>query len=93
MYQNQEVWFCNLLLAFMQLSCLNIVMSIFVPFFFFPEIFSRVAVVCLILGIMILLAMVFVAFYRSSQSKQLMKGTSGTGQGMLNGSSFLVIVV
>ncbi|KAH1139872.1 hypothetical protein AAZX31_10G229600 [Glycine max] len=45
------------------------------------EIFSRVAVVCLILGIMILLAMVFVAFYRSSQSKQLMKGTSGTGQG------------
>ncbi|NP_001237639.1 ERECTA-like kinase [Glycine max] len=56
------------------------------------EIFSRVAVVCLILGIMILLAMVFVAFYRSSQSKQLMKGTSGTGQGMLNGPPKLVIL-
>ncbi|XP_047167133.1 LRR receptor-like serine/threonine-protein kinase ERL1 [Vigna umbellata] len=44
-------------------------------------IFSRVAVVCLTLGIMILLAMVIVAFYRSSQSKQLMKGSSRTGQG------------
>ncbi|XP_020232419.1 LRR receptor-like serine/threonine-protein kinase ERL1 [Cajanus cajan] len=45
------------------------------------EIFSRVAVVCLTLGIMMLLAMVIVAFYRSSQSKQLMKGSSRTGQG------------
>ncbi|TKY51215.1 LRR receptor serine/threonine-protein kinase ERL1 [Spatholobus suberectus] len=45
------------------------------------EIFSRVAVVCLTLGIMMLLVMVIVAFYRSSQSKQLMKGSSRTGQG------------
>ncbi|RZB44030.1 LRR receptor-like serine/threonine-protein kinase ERL1 isoform X2 [Glycine soja] len=45
------------------------------------EIFSRVAVVCLTLGIMILLAMVIVAFYRSSQSKRLRKGSSRTGQG------------
>ncbi|RDX84519.1 LRR receptor-like serine/threonine-protein kinase ERL1, partial [Mucuna pruriens] len=55
------------------------------------EIFSRVAVVCLTLGIMILLAMVIVAFYRSSQSKQLMKGASRNGQGMLNGPPKLVI--
>ncbi|XP_027364050.1 LRR receptor-like serine/threonine-protein kinase ERL2 isoform X2 [Abrus precatorius] len=45
------------------------------------EIFSRVAVVCLTLGIMMLLAMVIVAFYKSSQSKQLVKGSSLTGQG------------
>ncbi|KAL5195124.1 LRR receptor-like serine/threonine-protein kinase ERL1 [Glycine soja] len=56
------------------------------------EIFSRVAVVCLTLGIMILLAMVIVAFYRSSQSKRLRKGSSRTGQGMLNGPPKLVIL-
>ncbi|KAK7391092.1 hypothetical protein VNO78_19446 [Psophocarpus tetragonolobus] len=44
------------------------------------EVFSRVAVICLTLGIMILLAMVIVAFYRSSRSKQLMKGSSISGQ-------------
>ncbi|KAK7343630.1 hypothetical protein VNO77_12528 [Canavalia gladiata] len=45
------------------------------------EIFSRVAIVCLILGIMMMLAMVIVAFYKSSQSKQSMKGSRRTEQG------------
>ncbi|KAL2324457.1 hypothetical protein Fmac_023515 [Flemingia macrophylla] len=45
------------------------------------EIFSRVAVVCLTLGIMMLLSMVIIAFYRSSLSKQLKKGSSWTEQG------------
>lgn len=59
---------------------------------FLSELFSRVAVVCLTLGIITLLAMVIVAFYRSSQSKQLMKGSSRTGQGMLNDGTAHVIV-
>ncbi|XP_057425417.1 LRR receptor-like serine/threonine-protein kinase ERL1 [Lotus japonicus] len=45
------------------------------------EIFCRVAVVCLTLGVLLLLVMVIVAIYRSSRSKQLMKGTGRTGQG------------
>ncbi|KEH43759.1 LRR receptor-like serine/threonine-protein kinase ERL1 [Medicago truncatula] len=44
------------------------------------EIFSRVAVICLTLGIIILLAMIIVAIYRSIQSKQLMKGSGKMGQ-------------
>ncbi|CAJ2630141.1 unnamed protein product [Trifolium pratense] len=44
------------------------------------EIFSKVAVVCLTLGIIVLLAMVTIAVYRSIQSKQLMKGSSKTVQ-------------
>ncbi|KAI4351883.1 hypothetical protein L6164_006188 [Bauhinia variegata] len=44
-------------------------------------IFSRAAVVCLVLGIITLLAMVIIAVYRSSQSKHLIKGSSKTGQG------------
>ncbi|RDX63255.1 LRR receptor-like serine/threonine-protein kinase ERL1, partial [Mucuna pruriens] len=47
-------------------------------------VFSRAAVVCLIVGVIILLAMVTIAIYRSSQSMQLTKGSSGTGQGKLN---------
>lgn len=47
-------------------------------------VFSRAAVVCLIVGTIILLAMVTVALYRSSQSMQLIKGSSGTEQGMFN---------
>jgi hypothetical protein len=50
--------------------------------FFFAEIFSKVAVVCLTLGIIVLLAMVIIAIYRSIHSKQLMKGSSKTVQGM-----------
>jgi len=47
-------------------------------------VFSRAAVVCLIVGTIILLAMVTVALYRSSQSIELIKGSSGTEQGMFN---------
>ncbi|XP_019451330.1 PREDICTED: LRR receptor-like serine/threonine-protein kinase ERL1 [Lupinus angustifolius] len=43
--------------------------------------FSRVAFVCLTLGIILLLAMVIVAIYRYSQSKLLMNGSSKSGQG------------
>ncbi|KAL2578011.1 hypothetical protein AAZV13_16G172500 [Glycine max] len=44
-------------------------------------VFSRAAIVCLIVGTITLLAMVTIAIYRSSQSTQLIKGSSGTGQG------------
>ncbi|GAU15519.1 hypothetical protein TSUD_45560, partial [Trifolium subterraneum] len=44
------------------------------------EIFSKVAVICLTLGIIVLLAMVTIAIYRSIQSKQLMKGSSKSVQ-------------
>ncbi|KAG2384903.1 LRR receptor-like serine/threonine-protein [Vigna angularis] len=44
-------------------------------------VFSRAAVVCLIVGTIILLAMVTVALYRSSQSMELIKGSRRTEQG------------
>ncbi|XP_027358808.1 LRR receptor-like serine/threonine-protein kinase ERL1 [Abrus precatorius] len=47
-------------------------------------VFSRAVVVCLVFGIITVLAMVSIAIYRSSQSKQLLKGSRGTGQGMLS---------
>ncbi|XP_073224269.1 LRR receptor-like serine/threonine-protein kinase ERL2 [Cicer arietinum] len=47
------------------------------------EIFSRVAVVILALGVIMLLAMVIVTIYRTRQSKQLIKGSSRTGLGKM----------
>ncbi|XP_057733666.1 LRR receptor-like serine/threonine-protein kinase ERL1 isoform X1 [Arachis stenosperma] len=45
---------------------------------------SRIAVICLALGLITLLAMVTVAIRKSSQSKQLVKGSGRIGQGMVN---------
>ncbi|XP_058739854.1 LRR receptor-like serine/threonine-protein kinase ERL1 [Vicia villosa] len=44
------------------------------------EIFSRVAVACLTLGIIVLVAMVIIAIYRTIQSKQLLKASSMADQ-------------
>lgn len=45
-------------------------------------VFSRAAVVCMALGFITLLAMVIVAVYKSNQPKQLMMGSTKSGQGM-----------
>lgn len=45
-------------------------------------VFSRAAVVCMALGFITLLSMVIVAVYKSNQPKQLMMGSSKSGQGM-----------
>lgn len=74
---------CNVYLFFIVEVLLTILS------FFFSEIFSRVAVICLTLGIIILLAMIIVAIYRSIQSKQLMKGSGKMGQGMVNNRMLL----
>lgn len=42
---------------------------------------SRTAVVCMTFGFIILLSMVIIAVSKSNPSKQLMKGSSKTGQG------------
>ncbi|XP_004308156.1 PREDICTED: LRR receptor-like serine/threonine-protein kinase ERL1 [Fragaria vesca subsp. vesca] len=44
-------------------------------------VFSRAAVVCMALGFITLLSMVIVAVYKSNQPKQLMMGSSKSGQG------------
>ena len=42
---------------------------------------SRTAVVCMTFGFVILLSVVIIAVCKSNPSKQLMKGSSKTGQG------------
>lgn len=77
------IFICNIGLCGVKsisIQCINETYSAL----FCSGVFSRAAIVCLIVGTITLLAMVTIAIYRSSQSTQLIKGSSGTGQGMLN---------